>query len=83
MTNWRVKVKGIKILLTEDDSDENATKVGKEVYKILSNSVYKKYFKNFDRLEDFNNVFGVDDFNDILNNMYDYCDDNGIWIDFD
>lgn len=83
IVDWKVKVKGIRSLLNSDCSDENAIKTGKEIYKTLTNSIYKKYFENFDILEDFNNVLGLEDFNGMLNEMYDYCDTNLIWIDFD
>jgi hypothetical protein len=70
-------------LLTADNSDENAIKTGKKVYKILTSTIYKKYFKDFEFLEDFNNCVGLDDFNGTLELFYDYCDENLIWIDFE
>jgi len=82
LVNWKVKIQGLRELLTDDDSDENAIKVGKEFYKILNSSIYRKYFKNFDRLEEFNEVLDVKEVNDILSDLWDYCDYNLIWVDF-
>ena len=83
MANWRVKVKGIRPLLTEDDSDINAIKVGKDVYKILTSPAYRNYFEDFQDLDELLHLDGLNHFNDVLNRMYDYCDAERIWIDFD
>jgi len=82
LVNWKVKVRGLRPLLTEDNSDKNAIKVGKKFYKILTSSLYKRYFKEFDDLDEFQDVEGLEHFNDVLNRLYDYCDENLIWIDF-
>jgi len=82
IVGWKVKITGLRPLLTEDDSDINAIKVGKEFYKILNSSLNKKYFKEFDRLEEFNDFYDLEEFNDILNSLWDYCDENLIWVDF-
>ena len=82
IVGWKVKITGLRPLLTEDDSDINAIKVGKEFYKILNSSLNKKYFKEFDRLEEFNDVYDLEEFNNILNSLWDYCDENLIWVDF-
>ena len=82
IVNWRVKITGLRPLLTEDNSDTNAIKVGKEFYKILTSSINQKYFKDFERLEEFNEEVGaLEEFNDILSDFWDYCDYNLIWVD--
>lgn len=84
MTNWKVKIKGIRGLLNTDEGNREAQRVSKKIYKILSCSLNLKYFKNFDRLEDFNGfVMTTEDLNILLSDMYDYCDNERIWIDFD
>ena len=85
MANWQLKVKGLRSLLNTDETNEEAQKVSKKIYKLLTiNPRYYKAFKDFDRLEDFNGfVETVEELNDLLNEMYDYCDNNLIWIDFD
>ena len=88
IVRWKTKIKGIRPLLTEDDSDENAQKVGKEIYKIVTSSLYKKYFKIYedDMLEPLDSFLFVEDcehLNSLLSTLYDYCDANLIWIDFD
>ena len=59
--------------------------VSKEIYKLLTNNpIYWNAFKNFHRLDDFNSyVKTVEELNELLNDMYDYCDENLIWRDFD
>jgi len=82
MANWKVKIRGIRELLTDDNSDENAILAGKKVYKILTSKRYEKYFENFVELDNFNYVEGLSHFNELLNDMYDYCDRKRIWIAF-
>ena len=82
IVNWKVKVKGIKELLNTNESNEEAKRVGKEIYKIITSERYYKYFEDFDRLDDFDvYVETVEELNDLLNDMYDYCDGELIWID--
>ncbi len=84
MAKWNVKVKGLRTLLNTDDSDEEAKRVSKEIYKLLSNRLYHIYFKDFNRLKDFNvYVKTTKELNILLDEMYDYCDAERIWIDFE
>jgi len=80
MTQWKVKIKGLRELLSSDNSDENAIKVGKQIYKLLTRKSYNKYFVDFALLEDFNYIINVEDLNHLLNDMYDYCDEQRIWV---
>jgi len=88
IVNWKVKIKGIKELLTDDTSDENAQRVGKEVYKILTSKRYGKYFEDFGMgrnmsfycLDEFDTVDTCEYFNVLLNELYDYCDAKLIWL---
>lgn len=86
--NWKVKVKGIRPLITSDTSLKYANYAGKEIYKILTSKRYGKYFEDFEHdalidLEEFNHVEDCDHLNSLLHDLYDYCDANLIWIDFD
>ena len=84
MAYWKVKVKGIRPLLSGNGSDEEAKRVSKKIYKILSSSLYLKYFDDFDRVADFDvYVETSEELNELLNDMYDYCDAERIWIDFE
>ena len=82
VVGWKVKITGLRPLLTEDNSDTNAVKVGKKFYKILTSSLYNKYFIDFEDLDEFNYVEGLEHFNDVLDRLYNYCDAELIWIDF-
>ena len=84
IVNWKVKVKGIRALLNTDESNTEAQRVGKEIYKIITGKRYYRHFEGFDRLADFDvYIETTEELNDLLNDMYDYCDENLIWIDFD
>lgn len=79
--NWEVKVRGIKELLTDDNSNENAIKVGEKIYDILTSQRYAKYFEEFDYLNDFICIDYVYQLNGVLSLLYDYADENLIWIE--
>lgn len=86
IVKWKVRVKGIKKLLTDDTSIKEAQRVGKEIYKILTSDKYKKYFEDFEdtsvyELIELNDVVDCQDLNNLLDAVYDYCDANLIWID--
>lgn len=86
--NWKVHIEGIRKLLTDDNSEENAKKVGKEIYNILTSQRYLKYFKDYDNetggfLDDFLYIENCEHLNDLLEQFYDYCDYNLIWINLD
>lgn len=83
IVNWKVKIKGFRKLITEDETNENVSKVGKNIYNLLSSSLYEKYFTNFHDLEDFLSIETTDELNDLLDYFYDYCDAHLIWIDLD
>jgi len=79
LVDWKVHVKGIRELLTDDASTENAKKVGKKVYEIVTSNKYKKFF---DPLEyDMYTGYLLEDFNELLNALYDWADANLIWIE--
>lgn len=77
---WKVRVSGIKCLLTDNESDKQAQYVSKRIYQILTSKLYKSHFKTFISLEKFNSVITCNDLNNMLDKMYDYCDANLIWI---
>jgi len=81
MANWKKKIKGIKELLTDDNSNEGAIEVSKKVYSILTSKRYAKYFEDFEWIVDFYYCEGLDHFNNTLALLYDYADANLIWIE--
>jgi len=88
MTQWKLKIKGIRKLLSGDDSVETAKRVGKQIFNLLNSNMYKKYFEDFDfetgrELEEFNHVIDCNDLNSILHDLWNYCDNNLIWVEFD
>jgi hypothetical protein len=74
--NWRHTVR-IKDLLSRDDSDENAQRIATVVVERLRNTRFMQGF----RLRFFERVETVDDFNDAMNHLYDFCDANAIWVE--
>ena len=84
VVKWKVTIKGIRSLFTKDESDETAKKVGLGIYTILTSDRYINYFKDFERegmLNEFTYVQNTEELNLLLNDLYDYCDANLIWID--
>lgn len=81
----------IKHLFTDDESDENAQRVGKEVATILRTSAWAEADREFARerggdsevivcAEAFEEVQDLDDFNAVLDRLYDLADVDRAWI---
>lgn len=86
IVKWKVSIKGIRNLFSSNDSDEEAKRVGKEIHKIITSNLYKKYFKGFGyqdcvSLNEFLKIESCEHLNNLLVTFYDYCDVNLIWID--
>jgi len=86
MANWKYRV-NLKHLLTEDDSDENAIRVGKEVARIVRVSTWYKENTKIDpysdleeTLEFLETVNDVEEFNYYLDWLYDLADAERAWI---
>jgi hypothetical protein len=86
VAEWRMKIR-LKDLLTEDDSDEYAQRAAKEVAKRLRASAIKSMVGvdqyDFDDMAD-EFEYGVetcDDFNGVLDLMYNFADEHRIWIE--
>lgn len=80
----------LKDLLSEDDSDEEAQRVGKIVAERLRAYVVSERFKNRQPLfggkteefaQRFENVLDSEEFNDALSDLYDLADDVKVWIE--
>ena len=80
MTDWKVKIRGIKELLNTDETDEEAKRVGKGIYKALISKQYRRHFEDFDDLDEFDYIENIQHLNYALNLLYDYADANLIWI---
>ena len=84
--NWRYRIK-LRDLLTEDESYENVKATGIELAKRLRGSVGFKDFaprflvalENIPQGDEI--VTACDRFNSIMNKVYDFADNNSIWID--
>lgn len=78
----------IKHLLTDDESDENAQQVGKEVAAIIRASTWaradqKERGGNSEVImcaEEFEDVDDLDHFNAVLDHLYDLADADRAWI---
>ena len=85
MAKWD-KIK-LKDLLSNDDSDEHAKKIGLEVAMRLRAKLHLFDDDSYDRdevaeaIDIFEDCEGVDDFNDALGQVYDAADRSRIWID--
>lgn len=90
MTHWKHRV-NIKHLITDDESDENAKKVGKQIAKALRASTWaradREYADEYGRdsevdicAEEFSDVDGLDHLNGVLDVMYDLADADKVWI---
>lgn len=88
---WGYTVR-IKHLLTDDESDESAQKVGKEVATVLRTSAWAEADREFARerggdsevivcAEEFEEVRGLEDFNAVLDRLYDLADVDRAWIE--
>lgn len=64
----------------EDESDENATRIGKAIYSRLSNLPFMKSYLY--ELDEFQDIECRDHLNDCLDGLYDYCDSELIWVEF-
>ena len=88
ITKWKVTIKDLrKCINNAPDTDAGARITGSLIYNILNSQRYRKYFSDYDIetaecLEDFNSVTSKEELNELLYSFYDYCDNNGIWIDF-
>lgn len=83
-TKWQHTLK-LKDLLTNDDSDETAVNVARETKIRVQNFAKSRGFEQDDALEEitywFDDVATCNDFNGVLNELYDWADDNRVWID--
>ena len=78
MPNWKMTVK-IKDLLDEDDSDDNAQYVGREIAKRLRASAWDMPEYVLDAFA--GGVVNAHDLNRLLVAMYDRADYDRVWID--
>lgn len=75
---WQAKIQ-IKYLLTdeEDLTPEQINKKGKTIAAILKNC---PSFDDGEIITNFEGVDDLDEFNSILDDLYDYCDTVRIWV---
>lgn len=85
MANWRMKFQ-LKDLLDDNDDDENAQQIGKEVAQRLKTSKIKSLsgvdeFDVDDFADEFENVETCEQFNWALDRFYDFADEQLIWVE--
>lgn len=83
MANWKHRVK-VRHLFTENEDHESVQKSMTAIAEILEKDSYFKNFdvKKFKRIPKGDDVFGpVDYANKLIEKMYNYADDNLIWIE--
>ena len=81
---WKTTV-NIKPLIGEDDSEEGAERAGDLIGALLSLKllVHDQYatdqtLRNI--IDGLSNVADVDEFNDVLEDLYDWADENRVWL---
>lgn len=75
-TEWQRKVK-IKHLLTRDETPDAVRKSMNAIYAVLRSTLA---FKDFDMLDFFRECDDLEEANGLLDLMYDYANENLIWI---
>ena len=75
---WKGKVRIKGLLTNEDLSSEKIKELGKKVAARLR---LQKLFDDEVIIEEFENVDDQDEFNSILEDLYDYCDAVRIWVE--
>lgn len=73
---WQVKVP-LKHLMTEDESPDAIRASMNNIYQVLKAT---PAFNDFEERDSFRGCDDVDDANYYLDLMYDYADENLIWI---
>lgn len=79
---WDHHIK-IKHLLTDDDSDANARRVGHELHTILTRSTWIKNTTDAGLEDTINNLRDADNADDLnywLDTLYDYADRDRVWL---
>jgi hypothetical protein len=84
MTDWKYKDTQFKAILHRNDGDdetESVTNTKKELVPYLKgNPIYKNLSPTIlKRLENAKTFYSI---NNAINSIYDYCDDNKIWLGF-
>lgn len=81
---WSHSLK-LKDLLTDDNSDEKAVEVASELVKRLEGFAKRRGFEEdfelFDIIEGFGCVENCNELNGVFTGLYDWADDNRVWIE--
>jgi hypothetical protein len=82
MAGWNSTIEIKDLLDHEDVSREQAEKLGKDMATRLSNPKYAADRQLQRVITRFNtDCFSQADFNDILNDMYDWADSRRVWVE--
>ena len=77
MTNWKHTLK-ITHLFTEKEDTESIRESMNKIADVIEN---KDFLEDFDYVWDFRGEDNLEEANNLINELYDYCDENKIWIE--
>lgn len=78
MPVWNHRIFGLRDWLTEKEDPESVRKAMTGIYNLLKS---KPFMQAFEYLEDLPHCEDIREANQILEDFWDYCDDNRIWVD--
>lgn len=76
MKKWKHELR-ITHLFTENEDKESILKSMNSIANVIE---LKSYLDDFDNQFSFRDVDNLEEANDLINELYDYCDTNGIWV---
>lgn len=77
MSRWKHTLR-IKHLLTEEETTEA---VAKSMQSVCLACCARSFMNDFEYRDEMAEVTEVNDANEILDSLYDYCDARGIWVE--
>lgn len=85
MKRWRHTVKGVTEAMTPNSDSESVKKSMNAIVAILETPEHQNHFQEFfnsldSGVEEFKNCDNIHDANNLINELYDYCDNRRIWI---
>jgi hypothetical protein len=78
---WKNRIK-IRDISEDENFDESTSNITVYGNKMCERLLSYPFLATADFPSEFKKVRTLDEFNNVLNNFYDYCDDNRIWVEF-
>lgn len=81
MSRWKHSVELKDLLEIADDADltdDDVNHIGNKIHERISKL---ECFNDFDIIDEFKEVYDIEDFDNIIEELYDYADYNRIWIE--